>query len=323
VLATVRSIFLFSALFACILAAVGGSLLASRSLLPVVRMARAADEIRETNLSRRVEVHTEDELGMLASTLNRMIERLETAFNRERQFAADASHELRTPLAVIEAESTLALEKKRSAEDYRKSLEVVSEETSYMSAMLSNMLLVARGDSGKDRFQFEETSLKHLLTDLASSVAKLAKDKGLHFGVTTIEDLTVNGDRVKLKQLMLNLIENAVRYTPPGGRVCVSAMAQNGSAVLSVSDTGIGIPEEQIPLIFDRFYRVDKARSRAEGGAGLGLAIAKYIAESHGGKIEVESQVGKGSVFRFILPMTRNEDQPDPKSRALITLECQ
>ncbi|OGO36965.1 MAG: hypothetical protein A2147_09830 [Chloroflexi bacterium RBG_16_57_8] len=322
VLATVRSIFLISASFAVVLAAIGGSVLATRALWPVVRIARAADEIRETNLSRRVEVHSDDELGMLASTLNRMIERLEAAFNRQRQFAADASHELRTPMAVIEAESTLALEKERPAAEYRKSLEVVSQETAYMSSVLSNLLLMARGDSGKEPFNFEKLTMRDLLTDLSSSVAKLAGEKGLHFGVTTVENLIVNGDRVKLKQLLLNIIDNAVRYTPSGGRVGVSAVAVGENAVISVSDTGIGIPAEQLPFVFERFYRVDKARSRAEGGAGLGLAIAKYIAEAHGGKIEVDSQVGKGSIFRVLLPLVKPEGSQNPTGQDLITLEC-
>jgi heavy metal sensor kinase len=323
VLNTVRSIFLFSGLFACFLAAIGGSVLATRALGPVVRMARAAEQIGETNLSRRVEVQSEDELGMLASTLNHMIERLEAAFSRQRQFTADASHELRTPLAVIEAESTLALEKERPSDEYRQSLEVVSQEAAYMSTMLSDMLLMARGDSGKEPFRLEKVNLKGFLTDLSASVAKLAVDKGLRFGVTTIENLTVKGDAVKLKQLFLNIIENAVRYTPSGGSVCVSTADVDGFAVVSVSDTGIGIPAEQLPLIFQRFYRVDKARSRAEGGAGLGLAIAKYIAEAHGGRIEVESQVGKGSVFRVFLPSVKFEGAQSRADRDLITLRCE
>ncbi len=303
VLSTVKSILWLSALVAILLAAVGGSILANRALYPVFTMTGAAENIGESNLSHRIDIHGEDELGRLASTLNRMIDRLETAFNRQRQFAADASHELRTPLSVIQAESSLALGKERTADEYRKSLEVVSQEVDYMTTMLGNLLSMARSEAGKDPYNFEQVNLKDLMKDLSPNVQLLAGEKGLKFKFGTLEDAVVEGDRVRLKQLFLNILDNAVRYTATGGSVSASLTTRDNQAVISISDTGIGIPSEQLELIFERFYRVDKARSRAQGGAGLGLAIAKYIVDNHGGRIEVESKVGHGSTFTIFLPL--------------------
>lgn len=301
---TFRSILGFAALSVLALAGIGGLFLANRALKPVEHITGTAQEIGEGDLSRRVDVQGEDEMGRLASTLNGMINRLETAFNRQRQFTADASHELRTPLAVIQAESTLALGKERTQAEYRKSLELVSQEVSYMSAVIGKLLLLARGDSSKEPLNFQEVRIKDLLTELSSDVEVLARDKSLSFSMGPLEDVTVRGDKVKLRQLFLNLLENAVRYTSSGGSIFSSVVKRKETAVISVSDTGIGIPPEHLPRIFERFYRVDKARSRAEGGAGLGLAIVRYIVKVHGGKIEVESQPGRGSTFRVTLPLS-------------------
>ncbi len=290
-----------SGLAMVILAGIGGLLLAGRALKPVDGITRTARAIGESDLSRRIDVRGEDELGRLASTLNGMIERLEAAFNRQRQFTGDASHELRTPLAIIQAESTLALSKERSGPEYRKSLEVVSQESDYMASLISKLLFLARSDSGKETLNLEPVSLKAVMAGLSRDMEVMARDKGLRFDAGLAEDLVVKADRVKLRQLFLNILENAVRYTPEGGAITASVVRKHETAVVSVRDTGIGIAAEHLPRIFDRFYRVDKARSRAEGGAGLGLAIAKYIAEIHGGKIEVESEPGKGSTFRVTL----------------------
>jgi heavy metal sensor kinase len=303
VLGTFRYILGASGVGVVILAGVGGLFLANRALKPVDRITRTAQDIGESDLSRRISVHSEDELGRLASTLNRMIERLDAAFGRQRQFTADASHELRTPLAVMQAESTLALSKERTEGEYRKSLEAISQEAAYMSAVIGKLLFLARSDAGKEPLNLEEVNLKELLAEVSSDAEVLAREKGLQFRLGPLEDLTVKGDRVKLRQLFLNILDNAVRYTPGGGTISGSAVRKLGTAVVAISDTGIGIPPEHLPHIFERFYRVDKARSRAEGGVGLGLAIAKHIAETHGGKIEVESQVGKGSTFYVVLPL--------------------
>lgn len=288
-----------------LIAGAGGVFLARRALKPVDQIAQTALEIEETDLSQRIKVDTKDELGRLSSTLNQMIERLEKAFKRQQQFTGDASHELRTPLAIIEAESTLALEKDRSAEEYRQSLETVTQEAENMSNIIDQLLALARADAGKEQLTFEEIQLDELLRDVASDADVLCREKGLKFEFGSIEDVTVRGDNSGLRQLFLNLLNNSIRYTPAGGTLSISLTKEGNQAIASVTDTGIGIPEEDIPLVFERFYRVDKARSREDGGSGLGLAICKHIAEVHGGSVEVESRQGEGSTFSVYLPICR------------------
>ena len=285
------------------LAAGGGIFLARRALKPVDKISETAQEIGESDLSRRINVNTKDELGRLAATLNEMIGRLEKAFQRQKEFTSDASHELRTPLAVIEAESSLALQKERPSSDYRQSLETISQESRQMSSLIDQLLSLARADAGKEQWNFTEVNLARLITDLGNDVEVLCQEKGLTFRLGETEDLTVNGDEARLRELFMNLLDNAIRYTPAPGTVSVSLRREGQMAVVAITDTGVGIPDEDIPFIFDRFYRVDKSRSRAEGGTGLGLAICRHIAEAHGGRIEVESQVGAGSTLSVWLPL--------------------
>jgi len=284
-------------------AAAGGVFLARRALEPVDKIAQTAQEIGESDLSRRINVTTEDELGRLAATLNQMIERLEKAFQRQKQFTSDASHELRAPLAVIEAESTLALQKERPTSDYRQSLEIIAQETRHMSRLVDQLLTLARGDAGKEQWNFTEVNIGELINSLATDAEILCQEKGLTFQLGEVQDLVVKGDDARLRELFMNLLDNAIRYTPAPGAVSVSARREGQMAVVAVTDTGIGIPARDIPFIFERFYRVDKSRSRNEGGTGLGLAICKHIAEAHGGRIEVQSQVGAGSTFSVWLPL--------------------
>ncbi len=304
-LAAFRFVLIIAGVIVVVMAGIGGLFLASRVLRPVEQITKTAQEIGEGDLSRRIDVKTNDELGKLASTLNDMIGRLEEAFNRQRQFTADASHELRTPLAIMQAEATLALSKERTEDDYRKSLETISQESSYMSSVIGKLLFLARSDAGKEQLTFEDVDIKNLIVELSTNIEALAQDKGIKFTVNAQESLIVNGDKVKLRQLFINILENAIRYTPNDGNISVSAVKKDENALVAISDTGVGIPPEHLPHIFERFYRVDKARSRAEGGVGLGLAIAKYIAESHGGKIELESQVGKGTTFNITIPLKK------------------
>jgi len=172
------------------------------------------------------------------------------------------------------------------------------------------LLFLARSDAGKEQLNFEDVELKELITQLSTNVEALAADKGIKFSVDAPENLLVYGDKVKIRQLFINILENAVRYTPEGGYISVSILKKDKNAVIAISDTGIGIPAEHLPHIFERFYRVDKARSRADGGVGLGLAIAKYIADSHNGKIEVASQIGKGTTFTITLPLKKETLPP-------------
>ena len=303
VLAIFRMVILNSSLLVVVLAGVGGLFLADRTLKPVERIAEIARGIGESDLSRRIDIQTDDELGRLASTLNGMIARLEEAFKKQRQFVADASHELRTPLAIIQAESSLALGKERTQAEFRKSLELVSQEVDYMSDIVGKLLLLARSDAGVEPVDLRDVNLKELLVGLSQDVEALAQEKGLRFTLGSTDSLTIKGDKLKLRQLFLIVLDNAIRHTPGGGSISGSLVRRNGSAVASIGDTGIGIPDEHLPFIFDRFYRVDKARSHAEGGMGLGLSIALSIAIMHGGDIEVESQVGVGTTFRIVLPL--------------------
>lgn len=299
-----RVVIIYSTLAVLILAGVGGQFLANRTLKPVEHMTDIAREIGEGDLSRRIDVRSEDEMGRLATTLNWMIGRLEEAFQKQRQFAADASHELRTPLAIIQAESSLALDKRRTQAEYKRSLELVSQEVNYMSEIIGKLLMLERQDSAGELTSFLNVNIKDLITELSLDIEALAQEKSVAFSLGPMEDLAVKGDRLKLRQLFLNILDNAIRYTPSGGAVSSTLVRKNGFALVSISDTGMGIPTEDLPYIFDRFYRVDKARSRAEGGLGLGLAIANSVAKLHGGTIEVESQVGKGSTFYITLPLS-------------------
>jgi heavy metal sensor kinase len=302
VMATFKDILGLSGLAVLVLAGVGGFLLANRALKPVEQITRIAQDIEYSDLSRRINIYGGDELGRLASTLNRMFERLEGSFNRYRQFVADVSHELRTPLAVIQAETTLALNKERTEAEYQESLELVAQESAYMSSAIDRILSLARSDAGKDSLNLDKVNLDELLAEVSADVKLLASEKGLQFELGPRRNLTLRADRLKLRQLFISILENAVHYTPSGGSVSLSVIEKDGMAIVAISDTGIGIPPEHLPHIFERFYRVDQTHSRGDTGTGLGLSIAKSIAEAHGGRMEAESEVGKGTTFSVILP---------------------
>jgi heavy metal sensor kinase len=309
-LAYFRLAILNSSVLLLVLAGVGGWFLAGRTLKPVERITDIARGIGESDLSRRIDIATDDELGRLASTLNGMIARLEEAFIKQRQFVADASHELRTPLAVIQAETSLVLEKPRDQDQYRRSLELVSQEVSYMSEVVSKLLLLARSDAGSEQLNLQDVDVTALIAELSQDLEALAQEKDLHLSFGPMDGLIVQGDRVRLRQLFMNILDNALRYTPGDGTISGSVVRKDDQVVVSVADTGIGIPEEHLPFIFDRFYRVDKARTNREGGTGLGLSIATSIARMHGGTIEVESAVGTGTTFRILLPLAGPPQKP-------------
>jgi heavy metal sensor kinase len=289
---------------ACLAIAGGGGIFLSRRVLKLVdTITQTALEIEESDLGRRIDVKTKDELGRLALTLNQMIGRLEKAFQRQKEFTSDASHELRAPLAIIQAESTLALQKDRDASSYRQSLETVSQEVENMAKIIDQLLMLARSDAGKSQLIFEEINLAEVLQDLTSDINVLCQDKGLSLEINTGAQVSIQGDKVNLRRLFLNVLDNAIRYTPHGGIISISLSQEAQTAFVTITDTGVGISKEHIPHIFDRFYRVDKARSRAEGGSGLGLAICRQIVEAHGGGISVASQAGQGSTFSIRLPV--------------------
>jgi len=296
-------ILLFAVPLTIVFAGGGGMFLARRAFKPVDQIAKTAREIEEKDLSRRIDVQTKDELGRLAATLNQMIDRLEKAFKRQKEFTGDASHELRAPLAVIQAEVTLSLQKDRGKQAYQKSLEIVSQEADHMGVIINQLLTLARADSGKEQLQFTKINLAKFLQDLCTDIEILCQEKGLTLQLDYFENLFINGDSRSLRNLVDNLLTNAIRYTATGGMISVALLRKKNMAVISIADTGIGIPSDELPFIFERFYRVDKARSREDGGSGLGLAICKHIVNTHGGSIEVESQIQKGSTFHVKLPV--------------------
>lgn len=310
VLAIFRMVILNSSILLIVLAGAGGWFLAGRTLRPVERITAIARGIGESDLSRRIDVVSDDELGRLAETLNGMIARLEDAFVKQRRFVADASHELRTPLAVLQAETSLALEKPRNHEEYERSLETVAQEVAYMSEIVGKLLVLARTDAGTELLNVQEVDVSELLGGLAQDVEALAQEKGLTLKFGPLDAAVVNGDRVRLRQLFLNILDNALRYTPAGGSITGSVVRQDGQAVTTISDTGIGIAQKHLPFIFDRFYRADPVRTSGEGGTGLGLSIATSIAKTHGGTIEVESRVGEGTTFRILLPLVGRAEPP-------------
>jgi signal transduction histidine kinase len=245
----------------------------------------------------------DDEIGRLTLTIIDMIRRLHDSFAQIRQFSADASHELRTPLTIVRGEIELALRSTKSPDEYRFVLESTLEEILRLTSIIDNLLMLAKADKGLYRPEFSEVNLGSLIEELFEDSEVLASRKNIRISLDIGTPITIVGDRLRLRQLFLNLIDNAIKYTPEGGNVALAVERHNGAAVFRISDSGIGIPEEDLPKVFDRFYRVDKARSREMGGTGLGLSIAKWIAELHRGTIDVQSELHRGSVFTVKLPM--------------------
>ena len=288
-----------------LLAAVGGGYwLAGRALAPVHRITSTARTISAKSLSQRVAVaNPNDELGQLAETINGMIGRLEQAFDSMRQFTADASHELLTPLTAMRTEVEVALRAERPPEQYRRVLASVLEEVERMSKLADSLLLLSREDAKVVQTPKELIRLDALVQEVAGHMEAVAGDSGIRMTVQEFPAMTVQGDPDGLRQVFFNLLDNAVKYTSQGGTVALRGLVEDNQIVIEVADTGIGIPPESLPRVFDRFYRVDKSRSRELGGTGLGLSISKALVERHQGRIEVRSAVGQGSTFRVVLPL--------------------
>jgi heavy metal sensor kinase len=285
-------------------ALVGGWFLAGRALRPVDDITLAAQRIAAGDLSQRLTMSTApDEIGRLAGTFNDMIGRLDASFRQIRQFTSDASHELRTPLTVMKGETELVLRRPRPLEDYQSVLESNLEEIDRMTRIVDELLFLSRADMGEVKTESVPVALQSLVEDIHRQATLLGQDRNIEVVLGTVMPAVVQGDELRLRELLLNLVENAVKYSHPGGKVEIALLTDSRHASLSVTDQGIGIAPADQARIFDRFFRTDLARSHTKKGTGLGLAICAWIAEAHGGRIDVKSAVGHGSTFTFTLPL--------------------
>jgi heavy metal sensor kinase len=273
-----------------------------RALRPLDRLTTAVQSISIGNLSGRLPVgKTRDELQRLAVTCNGMLSRLEDSVSRIQRFTADASHELRSPISFMRTVAEVALRNPQADEESRELFEAVLTESTQASDLLEEMLLLARADSSQTDLQFEPVDLADVLDDVQERVRTLAEAKNQHFTMRRANSARVNGDRSSLRRLVWTLMDNAVKYTPPGGRIELCLETRGSEALVTVRDNGIGIPEEMLSRIFERFFRADPSRAQMEG-SGLGLAIAKWIADMHHAVIAVESAEGRGATFRVVFP---------------------
>jgi heavy metal sensor kinase len=280
-----------------------GYFMAKKALRPVDQIRRTAIKISSSNLDERIDIAgRRDELGRLAETFNAMIGRLKDAFQRVNQFSIDVSHELKTPLTILKGETEVALRKEREKGDYQKLLMSNLEEIDRMSCIIDDLLLLSKADTKEMKLNIKEVAVRDLILDVCLNMKVLADKKEVVLQTSELEDLRLKGDELKLRRMLLNIVENGIKYSQSGGRVIVSSYANNGYAQIDVKDEGIGISQEDIKYVFDRFYRADRSRKR-ESGSGLGLSISRWIAEAHKGSIEVKSQPAQGSVFTIKLPI--------------------
>ena len=305
-LETIRLTFTWMILVGLLLAGTGGYFLARKSLAPVIAMGAHARRIGATNLHERLPVlNANDELGQLATTFNDLLDRLDQSFERQRRFIADASHELRTPLAILRGEAEVAMSQSgRKAEDYLESLRILHEETSRLTKIVEDLFTLSRADSGQYLLSTEDVYLEEVVADCAHSARTLAREKNIDLTVDASSECLVRVDSALLRRMILNLLDNAIKYTAEGGRVDIACVATSSGCEVHVKDTGPGIPQELHGRIFERFFRADPARSRSgrEGGAGLGLSIALWIAEAHHGRLELVRSDATGSHFAVFLP---------------------
>ncbi len=308
-LESLRGILYYSIPIALVFAGVGGWFLARKSLAPVVSMSERARRIGAENLDQRLPVaNPRDELGRLATSFNELLTRLSAAFAQQRQFMADASHELRTPLSVMHTTADVTLEKDRREEgEYRDALRMIDDQTRRLTRIVEDMFILARADAGRYPLRRTNFYLDELLDEAARAGSILAAAKELDIKVARSSEAAFHGDEDLLRQMILNLLDNAVKHTPRGGAISLSLTKDRDFYRIEISDTGSGIPPEAQPFIFERFYRADKSRPRAEtakgGGTGLGLAIARWIAEAHDGRLELLHSGPYGSTFIATLPI--------------------
>ncbi|MGC1171410.1 MAG: ATP-binding protein, partial [Candidatus Acidiferrales bacterium] len=305
-LAQIRLAFAWLIPLSVLLAGIGGYFLARKSLEPVAAMGAQAEHISAANLHERLTVkNASDELGRLASTFNELLDRLNQSFERQRRFISDASHELRTPVSILCGEAEVALSQpERSSEEYRESLAVLHQEAQRLASVVEDLFTLTRADAGEYRLSRSDFYLDELAADCVRATRALAQAKSIALAADAPDEMPVCADEELLRRMILNLLDNAIKYTPEGGSVSVACSVAQDGYDLSVTDSGPGIPAELHSRIFERFFRVDRARSRTgrDGGAGLGLAIARWIAEAHDGRIDLVRSDASGSVFKVHLP---------------------
>jgi heavy metal sensor kinase len=306
-LASMRGILFIAVPLALTLAGLGGWFLARRSLAPVVAMSERARRISAENLEERLPLgNARDELGKLAATFNELLTRLEISFNQQRRFMADASHELRTPLSVIRTATDVTLGREhRNENEYRDALKIAGEQTQRLTRIVEDMFTLARADTESRTLDKSNFYLDELISETARAAKVLAASKGIGLEQDAVAEMLCQGDEGLLRQMLMNLLGNAIKHTPSGGTVRIAVEHCNGQYQITVADTGTGIPVEAQPYVFERFFRADKARARSDsdgGGAGLGLAIARWIAEAHRGQLELKHSDVTGSIFVASLP---------------------
>ena len=282
-----------------------GYWMSRKALAPVDALVRTARDISGTNLNRRLQIlNTGDELQRLTDTLNEMLDRIESAFQKITQFTADASHELRTPVSLIRTEAELALRRSRTEAEYKESLVQILQEAERTTLLIEQLLELARADAGRGSLVMQSVDLREVLRSVVSGWQQVAAARNLQFSTDIYKlEVSVMGEATLLRRLADILLDNAFKYTPSPGSVRLALEAREETAVITVRDSGMGIAQEEQEKIFERFYRVDQARTRGEGGVGLGLAIAEWIVLQHGGAISVESRPGEGTIFRVELPL--------------------
>ena len=299
----VMIILLVLLLFTGTLAPLSGWFLANRALVPIRAVARTAADINETDLSQRLDLaSSEVELAQLVQTFNSMLERIEQAFQRQRQFTADAAHELRTPMSIMQTHLEVTLAQTRSIADYQDALISVQEEVQRLSQLIRMLMMLARADVSELSVSMDTFNLSQLLNAVIEPFSLMAEDKNIALVLDIAPDLMIEGEENRLIQVFYNLVDNAIKYTPQGGCVRLSAQAVDQKIEIRVEDTGPGIPPKERSRIFDRFYRMDSARNRKQGGFGLGLAIAKQIVELHNGTVKAANRQDEGAIFTVTLP---------------------
>jgi heavy metal sensor kinase len=286
-----------------IFAAIAGYTMASRALDPILRMAQRAEQITTERLHDRLPVVANDEVGNLAQVFNQMLSRIEQSFEQLRRFTADASHELRTPLASIRSVGEVGLQKSGTPGEYRDIIGSMLEEVNRLTNLVESLLTLSRADSGQIQMKFEVFPLAEIVAEAANLLAVLIEEKSLKFSFETQKSVFVRGDRLILRQAAVNILHNAVKFTPAGGSISARIDCENSRITLSVMDNGPGIPTEHLARVFDRFYRVDSARGDGNKGAGLGLSIAQWAAKAHDGEIGLSLTPGGGCTFWIRLPL--------------------